>query len=466
MAGPGDSADLEKEPDLTPSAASQHGARPPTGCGASPISTARLLAVLILTLPWPADPAIIDVGGSCTLVAAITAANADSTAGGLCTKGSVADEIRLFADVTLTQVDNTIAGDTGTGAGPNGLPVVNSEITIEGNGHTVRRGAGAPVFRFLSVAIFGDLTLQNITLTNGGGATFDYLGGAISSDFGATLTLIDSTVADNSAGGFFGGGGGIRNASSNATLTGTTISGNSAYNGGGLQNSGVATLTNSTLSDNTGGDDKGGAIDNTGTVTLVNSTFSGNSAGALGAGAINVFSGEARLKNTLLDRSSPVNCKAGGAGGPVINNGGNLADDDTCGTIPDTLGDLDRDLADNGGPTRTHALLAGSNAIGLAATCGLATDQRGAPRSASACDSGAYEFISCPDLELTLAESGTVVHENCQRILTGGNFAVTGTGDVTLRAGSAVILGDGTDVDSGGELAIEIDPDLQLIPPL
>lgn len=416
-------------------------------------------------LPRPSSPAVINVGGSCTLVAAITAANNDNTAGGLCPTGSGSDEIRLFADVTLTQVDNTVAGDAGTTAGPNGLPVVETVILIEGNGHSVARGAGAPAFRIISVDFPGNLTLQNITLTNGGGATFDYLGGAISTNAtGVILSVSDSTIADNSAGGFSGGGGGIYNGSNHATLTGTTISGNSAYIGGGLLNSGVATITNSTLSGNVGGEDKGGAIDNTGTVTLKNSTFSGNSAGATGAGAINVFSGEARLENTLLGHSSPVNCKTGS--GSVVDNSGNLADDDSCGmTIPDTLSDLDRDLADNGGPTRTHALFVGSDAIGLAKTCGLDSDQRGAVRPGGACDSGAYEFVPCPDLVLDLVEFGEVTHENCQRIVTVPNFSVTGTGNVTLRAGSAVILGNGTEVDSGGQLEIEIDPDLQLVPP-
>jgi hypothetical protein len=52
-------------------------------------------------------------------------------------------------------------------------------------------------------------------------------------------------------------------------------------------------------------------------------------------------------------------------------------------------------LADNGGPTLTHALLAGSPAIDAAddAIC-PATDQRGTVRpQGAACDVGAYEFV-------------------------------------------------------------------------
>ena len=50
-------------------------------------------------------------------------------------------------------------------------------------------------------------------------------------------------------------------------------------------------------------------------------------------------------------------------------------------------------LADNGGDTATHALMAGSPAIDAAdsASC-PAIDQRGVARDA-ACDVGSYEFV-------------------------------------------------------------------------
>lgn len=54
-------------------------------------------------------------------------------------------------------------------------------------------------------------------------------------------------------------------------------------------------------------------------------------------------------------------------------------------------------LADNGGLTKTHALVAGSPAIDLDAACsaGLSQDQRGEARpSGAGCDAGAFEFDS------------------------------------------------------------------------
>jgi hypothetical protein len=49
-------------------------------------------------------------------------------------------------------------------------------------------------------------------------------------------------------------------------------------------------------------------------------------------------------------------------------------------------------LGDNGGPTRTHALGAGSPAIDAAGDACPATDQRGVARPLGArCDIGSYE---------------------------------------------------------------------------
>ena len=61
-------------------------------------------------------------------------------------------------------------------------------------------------------------------------------------------------------------------------------------------------------------------------------------------------------------------------------------------------------LADNGGPTLTHALLSGSNAIddGINSCpdhngAPLATDQRGVARpQGNACDIGAFELVLHP----------------------------------------------------------------------
>jgi hypothetical protein len=97
------------------------------------------------------------------------------------------------------------------------------------------------------------------------------------------------------------------------------------------------------------------------------------------------------------------NCVVGGPGGyrgmgSVGTNSNNLVGGGSCGPAysdDPMLGPL----ADNGGPTLTHALLPGSPAIDAipAISCTLPTDQRGALRpivqtsSDTPCDIGAFE---------------------------------------------------------------------------
>src|SRR5215207_2071539 len=73
------------------------------------------VALLLALGQAPALAATINVGGTCTLVRAIAAANNDTTANGRCTKGSGADRIVLpnGSTKTLTSVNNTNYGPTG-----------------------------------------------------------------------------------------------------------------------------------------------------------------------------------------------------------------------------------------------------------------------------------------------------------------------------------------------------------------
>ena len=55
--------------------------------------------------------------------------------------------------------------------------------------------------------------------------------------------------------------------------------------------------------------------------------------------------------------------------------------------------------------------------------------------------------------------TGTEVYEVCETITTGPNYYVAGpNGDLTLRAGESVIVGDDTSVGIDGRLTIENDP--------
>ena len=128
---------------------------------------------------------------------------------------------------------------------------------------------------------------------------------------------------------------------------------------------------------------------------LTNVTFKGYSYALYNwAGGTNTTT----LNNTVVDGGCNLN------GSSITNGGGNVFSSDTCSVTPSTTLNLGS-LSDNGGPTGTIPLLAGSAAIGagVEANC-PATDQRGQPRG-GACDSGAYEYTTTPFVT-TLTASG------------------------------------------------------------
>jgi hypothetical protein len=206
---------------------------------------------------------------------------------------------------------------------------------------------------------------------------------------GGSLTVTNSTVSGNTA----SLGGGILNDGGTLTLANSTVSENTALLGGGISNQGTVTLANSTVSEN-GGGDGGGIFNAGGTLTLTNSTVSGND----GADIFIYGASSATLINSLVD---------GDCAGPITSLGYNIeSPGDTCGFDQatdkfDVIADDLRlgELADNGGPTMTHALLPGSVAIDVipADMCEVDEDQRGVTRpQGGACDVGAVEMEVAP----------------------------------------------------------------------
>ncbi len=233
------------------------------------------------------------------------------------------------------------------------------------------------------------LTVTNSTLSNN---SADFQGGGIFNS--GTVTVTNSTLSGNYAG---NDGGGIYNGSGTVTVTNSALSGNSAANGGGISTyySSTLTVTNSTLSGNSATSLGGGIHNEMGTVTITNSTLSGNSA-ANGGGISNM--GTLNYSNTIIANSA--------SGGDCYNidtigtNVNNLVEDGTCSAS--LRGDPNLGpLQNNGGPTQTHALLAGSLAIDAAddTVCAVVPvnnlDQRGVTRPQGAhCDIGSYETPS------------------------------------------------------------------------
>jgi len=277
---------------------------------------------------------------------------------------------------------------------------IDDDVTLDASdspGKITFDGGGSVQLFFVAQANF---TLKGLTLAHG----HSDAGGAINNDEFGTVTISNSTLSGNSSSGNFAGdGGAIANENGTLIVSSSTFSGNSGSEGGAIDNDGTASITNSTFSGNSA-EFAGGAISNEGqAVTIANSTFSGNStANEGGAISNNTTAGTVSIGGSIVAANSGGNCAGGQAG--INDKGYNLEDGPraSCGFSPsshDIIGQnpLLGPLEDNGGPTQTMALLAGSPAIDqipLAGGLCPATDQRGAPRpggSQRACDIGAYE---------------------------------------------------------------------------
>ena len=248
----------------------------------------------------------------------------------------------------------------------------------------------------------GNVTVDASSLPGGltlsGGGTHRILSVSSSGGASGTVTLVGLTLTGgNGVGASNSGiGGAILNVGNTLTLTRCTLSGNAtSINGGAIGNGGVLTLTQCTLSGNSAGD-RGGAIYNGGgTLTLANSIVAGNAAPSGGADIYNdgqfVPSTVTRVGANLVQS--------------LFTNGG-LATVTGSGTIS-TADPLLAPLADNGGPTKTMALLPGSPALDAVPAgsiiAALTTDQRGFPRNrdgdataGALPDIGAYEAQVAP----------------------------------------------------------------------
>ena len=291
----------------------------------------------------------------------------------------------------------------------------------------------------------GDLDITgNVTIIGAGAASTIIDAGAIDRVFhitGVFAVNISGVTISNALSG--ANGGGIYNLNLGAlTLTNVAVSGNTAQIGGGIFNEGTLTITSSAISGNTAtglANSSSGGIFNSGTVNLANVTISGNSALGNGGGIYN--SGTANLTNVTITNNAADSDNSGdGFGGGIYNGGGafniknTIAGGNTVGSTgssPDCFGTLSSGgynliqdtigcaisgtttgnitgvsanlgpLANNGGPTQTHALLSGSPAIdGGDNTACPTTDQRGISRPqdgdnnfSTRCDIGAYEVV-------------------------------------------------------------------------
>jgi hypothetical protein len=308
----------------------------------------------------------------------------------------------------------------------NDLTLINSVIT----GNVVSASEG--VARGGGVFVGGTLNSTNSVISDNSvaAAANEAFGGAAYVDH--TAYLNDTTIARNQIYGAAGSlGGGVLSVGV-LFLEQSTITSNSAYGGYGLGGAGGAfvfdraQIVGSTVDNNTA-DRAGGLIltsVNHSLSTVFNSTISGNRAMSQSIGGIQSYSPLTVANSTIAFNTEAVSEGAGISCGTYLeldssiisNNSGGATPMDigAVGTVtgsnnlvmqpgvtvlpPDTIHDDPRlmPLADNGGPTQTHAIVGNSPAIDAGSNVfNLKTDQRqqGFSRVIGvAADIGAFEF--------------------------------------------------------------------------
>jgi hypothetical protein len=266
---------------------------------------------------------------------------------------------------------STLGNAFGGGAVVDGLAVLDHS-TISGN---VVANAGS-IAAVGGIDVSGVLTMSYSTVSNNRASGLPASPGSIGGvrAFGGA-TITQSTISGNSAGGTSGG---LRlyALSMPNTIIDSTISGNSARGGGGLYASGNTSIRNSTIA------------------------FNVETASQSGGG-LRVVGGSADLQSTII----AANVSGGGVEQNIaLGISGSVSGANNLIGLSPGIASADKmidpklfPLHDNGGPTKTHALRAGSPAINAGnVVSGYTVDQRGAgfPRTVGAsADIGAYEGV-------------------------------------------------------------------------
>ncbi|MGE3804901.1 MAG: beta strand repeat-containing protein, partial [Gemmataceae bacterium] len=313
-------------------------------------------------------------------------------------------------------------GQTSTGSGKGAATspsaVLNMSGTTDSDNEALPGGGSAgPAYAGAGFGVvnLGLATLSDCTISgNEGGGVFNSgalavsagggkgsagggKGSATTTTSGAALTMTNTTVSGNVAPDGVGisvaevAGFGVINMGT-ARLTNSTISGNErggVYNNAGSAGAGKGsvgtvglTMVNSTVSEHVS--PAGGAVGlvNLGTATLVHTTISGNDGGIFGVAATGGGKGATTTTTTLVNSIVAGNTFADLSGTGFAGNNNLIGDHGSGGLVDEVNGNIVgvaaadlhlASLADNGGPTQTMALLAGSPAIDAATPVVLTT---------------------------------------------------------------------------------------------
>ena len=288
--------------------------------------------------------------------------------------------------------------------------------------HALSNGGGVMGVAFFDIKPHIEITQTTISRNVARAELYgDYGGGGIYLR-GANLILRDSLIADNHSN--IAGGGIVSRRASTMQLTNSTISGNSSYgHGGGIFSEGVFEITHSTITNNLTDSNEnntglGGGVFSRGSGLIDHTIIFGNKNGPerVSDDFHSRFGSENQFTSSLIGTINPLRSR-----NPTWQ-----ADAATLIGVDPLLGPL----ANNGGPTLTHALLPGSPAINAGDLNAVAGedgvplfDQRGDgfDRILSRIDIGAYEVQELGDLNLLV---DTLVDES------DGDFS---RGDLSLR---------------------------------
>jgi CSLREA domain-containing protein len=357
--------------------------------------------------------------------------------------------------ITHTRIENNKTTNLGDGGG---ISIFNGTTFIE---HSIIRenetlGHGGGINNYVTIDMTAHLTLTHTLIernkalgffsTGGGienwrgGFSVEYSvikdneatyhgGGVFSRTAGAPIYIKNSIVENNKvlddyAGGLYFGSAGKAGIATGIVVMNSTIMGNTAPRGGGMEiSSGHATcsdsphlrIINSTISGNSAAATRGGGIlVDSGSVEILHTTIHGNDAVDAGGGVYseNDYRTCVRVGHSIIAGNEGVvidDVAAGNTtqrfvslGHNVIGTAGTNVDFNLDFNLPSDQTNVNNaglaPLTDNGGETPTHALLPTSPAIGAGdpAVCAAASgangvDQRGFLRDSVTCDSGAYE---------------------------------------------------------------------------
>jgi hypothetical protein len=419
------------------------------------------------------DTIVVDPGISLIQLTTAIAVDTPSDADSVTVQGNVVTVEQTGANQGVLQWKGTDATDTltlnqmtitgGNGATGFGVAVFNGKLSLDtvdvSNNHSTTLAFGGA---------YGDdaLTIHNTNIhdnsSNGTGGLANILAGAglSSGPIVVTSSTIEGNLAGNTSGtatsGSFGGLAGATLAITDSTIEGnqatTTVNATTATATGGFGSSGNATVSGSTITGNTAtsviGIASGGGGSAAGALTVTNSTITGNTATASGANTFAAAGGGGQtvvltyvtaVNNTATSPTAGFSTTLGsfstlnsfgsvladtlGGGTNCIILGATTSSrnysDDPNSTVSCKLGGTGDDIGgsndpmldpigSNGGSTQTMLPQDGGPLIDAIpnASCagGITTDQRGSERSSppgGSCDVGAVEVLQAATFTVT-----------------------------------------------------------------